>query len=338
MKEAILYKKLPKGNVRCGVCQRRCSVAPDNLGYCYTRINKDGKFYSLIYEVISSANIDPIEKKPLFHFYPGTQVFSIGSLGCNFRCKNCQNWEISYAEPTIDHLSSQTLSPQEVINQAKKYKCAGIAFTYNEPTIWLEYTLDVMKLAKKAGLYTVYVTNGYITPEALDLIGPYLDAFRVDIKAFSKKFYQEIASVPDFKPILEMTKRAKKKWKMHVEIITLIIPTFNDNEKELKELASWIKKDLGADTPWHLTRFFPAAEMTNIPPTPIKELEKLYEIGKKAGLKFVYLGNVSEHPLENTYCPKCKKLLIERQNYFVKKVGLKNGKCKFCGQKLNIII
>lgn len=339
MKEALLYKKLPGKKVQCNTCQRRCVIANGKLGYCGTRFNQEGKLYTLIYEVVSAINVDPIEKKPLFHFYPGTQALSLGTLGCNFRCIHCQNWEISYAQlkPHKKQLDSHTLTPQEVIALAKKYHVAGLAWTYNEPTIWLEYTLDTSKLAKKEGLYTVYVTNGYITPEALDLIGPWIDAFRVDIKSMTKKTCQTIMRVRDFENILAMTKRAKNKWKMHIETVTNIIPGYNDQEKELKNIASWIKKELGPETPWHVTRFYPAAQLNNIEPTPIHTLEKAREIGLEMGLQFVYVGNVSMHKGENTYCPRCGQLVIERSGYFTKLLGVKNGKCKFCKQDLNIV-
>jgi len=339
MKEALLYKKLPKKKVQCNVCQRRCIIANKKTGYCGTRYNENGKLYTLIYEIVSAINVDPIEKKPLFHFCPGTQVLSLGTLGCNFRCVNCQNWEISYAQlnPTQQQLNSHVLTPQESIALAKKYHASGIAWTYNEPTIWLEYTLDSAKLAKKNNLYTVYVTNGFITPEALDMIGPYLDAFRVDIKSMNKKICQKLAHINDFKNILSITKRAKEKWNMHVELITNIIPGYNDNQKDLETIAQWIKKELGADTPWHVTRFYPAAKLINLEPTPIKILEIAREIGIKKGLSFVYLGNVGMHKGENTYCPKCGQLVIERTGYFTKMIGVKNGQCKYCQRDLNII-
>ncbi len=339
MKEALLYKKLPNKKVRCGVCQRRCTITTGQIGYCGTRANEKGKLYTLIYEVVSSINVDPVEKKPLFHFYPGTQALSLGTLGCNFRCIHCQNWEISYAklEPHKLQLDSHTLTPEETITLAKKYNAKGIAWTYNEPTIWFEYTLDSAKLAKKAGLYTVYVTNGFITPEALDMIGPYLDAFRVDIKSMNKNVCRELTHMKDFENILAVSKRAKEKWNMHVEFVTNIIPGYNDKDKELEKIAQAIKKELGPDTPWHVTRFYPAAQLNNIPPTPIETLEKARQIGRKVGLSFVYIGNVAQHEGENTYCPRCNQLVIERKGYFVKLLGVKNGKCKFCGRDLNIV-
>jgi pyruvate formate lyase activating enzyme len=339
MKEAILYKKLPAKKVHCNVCQRQCIIPKDKVGYCGTRLNENGKLYTLIYEVVSALYVDPIEKKPLFHFFPGSQALSLGTLGCNFRCIHCQNWEISYAQidPHKKQLDSHTLTPQEVVSLAKKYNAQGIAWTYNEPTIWLEYTIDCAKLAKKAGLYTAYITNGFITPEALDLIGPYLDAFRVDLKTMNKNICRELTHMKDFENILAVSKRAKEKWNMHVEFVTNIIPNYNDSEKELEKIASWIKNELGPDTPWHVTRFYPAAQLDNIPPTPIKVLERARQIGMDSGLSFVYIGNVGAHKGENTYCPRCKQLVIERTGYFTKMIGVEKGKCKFCKCDLNIV-
>lgn len=339
MKEALLYKRLSNNYVQCNICARRCRIAPEKFGYCGTRLNKNGKLYTLIYEVVSALNVDPIEKKPLFHFYPGSQVLSLGTLGCNFRCIHCQNWEISYAQLNLHkkQLDSHTLTPQEIIALAKKYNTRGIAWTYNEPTIWFEYTLDCARLAKKENLYTVYVTNGFITPEALDMIGPYLDAFRVDIKSMNKKTCQEITHTREIDHILAMTKRAKKKWNMHVETVTNIIPTYNDQEKELKKIALWIKKELGPETPWHVTRFYPAAQLENLEPTPLATLEKARQIGLDMGLYFVYLGNVGMHKGENTYCPRCGQEVIQRTGYFTKLIGVEGNKCKFCQQDLNIV-
>lgn len=339
MKEAILYKKLTKKNVKCAVCERRCTIAPGKEGFCGTRYNKEGKLYTLIYEVVSAINVDPIEKKPLYNFHPGTNVFSIGSLGCNFRCKHCQNWNISFVKvtPPDAHFESHLYTPAEIVKMAKAEKCQGIAFTYNEPTIWLEYVLDVAKLAKKEKLFTVFVTNGYITPEALDKIGPFIDAFRVDIKGFSNKTYKKLANIPDFEKILEVTKRAKKKWKMHIECVTNIIPTINDGEKELSSIASWIKNELGKDTPWHVTRFHPSAKLIDLPETPIETLEIAYAIGMREGLNFVYFGNIGNHPKENTYCPNCQKEIITRDTYHIRFSGISGEKCIYCDEKISII-
>ena len=337
MHEAMLYEKLEGNKVRCQVCAYRCVIPPGKHGVCQTRSNRDGTLYTLIYAEVSSAAADPIEKKPLYHFYPGSSVFSLGTFGCNFRCIHCQNYNISYVEPgTEGLLPSHHLSPEEAIRLTKRYGCQGIAWTYNEPTIWFEYTYDCARLAKPQGLYTVYVTNGFITPEALDTIGPYLDAWRVDVKGFSTAFYKKLAHLAKWQTILDMAVRAKEKWGMHVEVVTNVIPTLNDDEPQLKALAQWIVQALGAATPWHVTRFYPTAQLMNLPPTPIATLEKAMRIGKEAGLQFVYVGNVPTHTGENTYCPNCGQLDIERVGYRTRVLGVKAGKCTRCGTDLNM--
>lgn len=342
MKEALLYEKLDNKKVKCNVCERRCIVKLSNRGYCQTRINLNGKFYSLIYGMVSTWMCSPIEKKPMFHFYPGSRALSLGSLGCNFRCPGCQNYDIAHTNPEIVEgwktpKGTQYIPAEESVEMALKYKCDGISWTYNEPTLWFEYTLDSAKFAKGKGLYTNYVTNGYITPEALDIIGKYLDSFRVDVKGFRKETYQKIAKVTNFEKILEVTESAKHKWKMHVEIVTNIIPTYNDDEEELKDIASWIYKNLGRDTPWHVTAFVPHLYLSHLNSTPVKILENAKKIGEEKGLRFVYIGNIPGHPGENTYCPDCKKLLIERKLYEILSCHIQNGKCGYCKEKIPIV-
>jgi pyruvate formate lyase activating enzyme len=221
------------------------------------------------------------------------------------------------------------------IDLTKRYHCRGISWTYNEPTVWFEYTLDSAKLAKENGLYTVYVTNGYITPEALDTIGPYLDAWRVDIKGFSDAFYRDLAKIHHWRGILEVAKRAKEKWQMHVEVITNVIPTLNDDDEQLKGIAGWIKDELGELTPWHVTRFYPHHHLMHLPATPITTLERAHDIGREAGLKFIYAGNVPGHQSENTVCYSCGKLVVRRFGYDTEIVGLNGSRCQFCGAELN---
>jgi len=297
--------------------------------------NKDGILYNMNYAQASSVAADPIEKKPLFHFFPTSQALSIGGWGCNFHCQDCQNWEISCPETDEPWRNSQEVQPQTTIELAKGYRCQGIAWTYNEPSIWFEYTLDSAKLAKENNLYTVYVTNGYLTPEALDTNGPYLDAWRVDIKGFSDSLYQKLAKVARWRGILEVAKRAKDKWDMHVEVVTNIIPTMNDDDQQLTDIANWIRDELGELTPWHVTRFYPHHHIINLPPTPIATLEHAYDIGRKAGLKFIYAGNVPGHQSENTICYSCGKLVVQRFGYQTHVVGLEDSRCKFCGAELN---
>jgi pyruvate formate lyase activating enzyme len=331
-REAMLYETLPGGRARCDVCQWRCVINPGKLGVCRMRINRDGKIFAMNYAEVSSMASDHIEKKPLFHFFPGTYAFSLGGWGCNFHCKGCQNWEISCAD--IPRGSRQLL-PEREIELTKDYNCQGIAWTYNEPAIWLEYTLDSAKLAKENDLYTVYVTNGYATPESLDAIGPWLDAWRVDVKGFTDAFYRELAKIPHWRGILDVARRAKEKWHMHVEVVTNIIPTMNDDEEQIRGIASWIRDDLGELTPWHVTRFHPLHEFTNLSATPLATLEKAYQIGKKAGLKFVYLGNVPGHEYENTVCYSCGKMVVRRVGYDTEVVGLNGSRCNYCGAELN---
>ncbi len=334
LKESYLYETLSENQVKCNICQRRCLIKENERGWCKTRLNQAGKLYTLIYSKVSSIAISPIEKKPLFHFYPGSNWLSLGTLGCNFRCPGCQNWEIAHSNLNSDKNRFQLITPEESIRLAKEYNCKGISWTYNEPTIWFEYTLDSAKLAKKNSLLTNYVTNGYITPEALDLIAPYLDSFRVDLKGFSSNFYEKICHIKNFTGILDVTKRAKEKWGMHVEIITNLIPGYNDDEKQLHNITSWIAKELGEMTPWHLTRFMPYLELKSLNPTPVATLEKAREIGFSAGLKYVYLGNVPGHKGENTYCHNCKKLLIERYGIITLDNKIKEGKCPYCGTRI----
>jgi pyruvate formate lyase activating enzyme len=339
LKEAVLYEKLEDCKVKCLLCPRYCIISPDKTGYCGVRKNEKGLLYTLIYGKVSSINVDPIEKKPLFHFHPGSKVLSLGTYGCNMRCIHCQNWQIAHAmiDKTPD-MPYEYIEPEQVIKLAEETGSEGIAFTYNEPTIWMEYALDVFKLAKKKGLYTVFVTNGYITKEAIDLIGPYLDSFRVDIKGFNDKFYKNLAKVNNFETILEATKYAKDKWNMHVEVITLVIPGWNDDDEQLREIAEWIVENLGVDTPWHVTCFTPYLELKDVPMTPIETLENAHQIGLDAGLRYVYIGNVFGHPAENTYCPKCQSVVIERMGYDTAIKGIENNKCEVCGEIIPVVI
>ncbi|MFH1293138.1 MAG: AmmeMemoRadiSam system radical SAM enzyme [Pseudomonadota bacterium] len=311
MHPASLSKLLCNYTVQCHLCQRRCKIASGKGGFCRTRKNLGGELFSLIYGCVSSMRISPIEIKPLYHFYPGSQWLSVGSLGCNFLCPGCQNWEIAHANVEQELDSFRFVTPEESVRLARDGHCKGISWTYNEPTLWFEYTLDSARIARETGLLTNYVTNAYITVEALDLIGPYLDAFRADLKGFSDETYKRIANIKGFDGILKILERAKHFWGMHVEIITNIIPGINDQNVELKEMARWICDCLGIETPWHVTRFVPRFRLAHLTPTPVAKLEQVREMGLEAGLKYVYLGNVPGHHAENTYCPACGKLVIE---------------------------
>ena len=338
MREAMLYSQIDGSRVACRTCQWHCRINPGHTGVCGMYRNEGGKLYNLNYGKVSSLAVDPIEKKPLFHFHPASPCFSLGTLGCNFHCLHCQNWEISTAENDKLTTYCRDVSPDKAVELALNSGCEGIAWTYNEPTIWFEYTYDSARLAKEKGLYTVYVTNGYATKEALDTIGPYLDAWRVDIKGFTDKFYKEISGVPRWREILENTSRARHKWNMHVEVVTNIIPTMNDDDDQIKAIAEWIVAELGTLTPWHITRFQPHHKLRHLPSTPVATIDKAIEIGHTAGLKFVYAGNVPGHRNESTYCYQCGSVAIRRYGYNTDTSGLNGSLCRTCGADLNIRI
>ena len=288
-KEALFWGPKDNNNIQCLLCPRECHIAPGQVGFCKVRKNENGDLYSLVYGACSAIAVDPIEKKPLKQFFPGTKVFSVGTVGCNLDCKHCQNWQISHTDISY---KTEFISPLNLIDVAKKNNCDGIAWTYNEPTVWFEFSLDSAILAKEHGLYTVYVTNGYINTAPIDQIGPYLDAFCVDIKGFSDLFYKDICGINNWQNILNVTQRVKDKWGVHVEIVTNIIPQYNDNDDELTNLAKWIKNNLGSETAWHITRFFPNFKLRDLPFTPLETLQRAKSIGEKVGLKKVFLGNV----------------------------------------------
>lgn len=327
-KEASLYFRLDDAKVVCNTCPRHCVIAEGKTGWCRTRVNEGGRLYSLIYGEVSSLSINPIEKKPVFHFFPGSKWLSLGSLGCNFRCPGCQNWDIAHWKD--GRMDTEYLPPEAAVRQARNAGCLGISWTFNEPALWFEYTLDSAKLAKQQGLFTNYVTNGFMTDEALDMIAPHLDVYRVDIKGFSEKTYQRIGHVKEFRGILDVAKKAKGSG-IHVEAVTNIIPGYNDDPSELRGIAQWIRDDLGPETPWHVTRFHPQLELKHLPPTPLAALEKAHAVGKEEGLWYVYLGNVPGHRLENTWCHSCGKLLIERFLFDVIRNRITDGRCPACG-------
>jgi len=287
MKEALLYKKLPKKGVRCNACSHHCVILPGKRGICNVRKNKDGKLYSLVYGKAVAANIDPIEKKPLYHFLPGTYTYSIATVGCNFRCANCQNWSISQSSQ-----GGYNLTPEKIIQDTLNNHCSSISYTYTEPTIFLEYALETMKLAREKGLKNIWVTNGFMSPQTLKLIIPYLDATNVDLKSFDNSFYKKYCG-GQLKPVLENIKELKKN-NVWVELTTLIIPGLTNQPNMLKKIAQFIKKELGAETPWHISRFSPEIswKLKNLSATPLETLENAYQIGIKAGLKYVYKGNI----------------------------------------------
>ena len=334
LKEAMLYEKLPEDKVHCYLCARHCKIDKNRTGFCLVRENKNGKLYSLNYAKTCAANVDPIAKKPLAHFNPGALVMSIATVGCNFRCKFCDNWMISQ-EKTI---SGRNFPPEEVVKATLESACQGISYTYTEPTIFFEYAYDTARVAKDAGLFNTFVTNGYMTPEAIRKITPYLDAATVDFKgAADPEFYKRFSSVPSVQPIFSALKEMKHNG-IHVEITNLIIPKIGDSLAKIEELAVWIRDNLGKDTPFHLLRFHPNYKMTGQTATPRKTMEKAYEVSlKKAGLNYVYLGNIPGHDFENTYCPNCNKLLVKRFGVEIVKWNLtKKMHCPECGHNIPI--
>lgn len=332
-KEAILYDKVGKA-LNCKICERRCIISPGKTGFCQMRENKGGKIYTLNYAATSSVAVDPIEKKPLFHFYPGTTVFSLGTVGCNFRCKYCQNWGISQAE--LENIPTRDMLPEEAIRLTKEYGCKSIAWTYNEPTMWFEYTLDSAKLAKKEDIKTVYVTNGYMSEESFQEIRSYLDAANIDLKGMSEKFYEDLCEAR-LQPVLDNIIRMHDAH-IHIEVTNLIIPGYNDSEEDLKALITFMVDEVGVEVPLHFTRFFPQYQMQNIPPTEIKSLQKAHKLAKEAGMQYVYIGNAPTADGENTYCPECGEPIIKRDGFSVISDELKKTrKCPKCKASLNII-
>ncbi len=291
MKEALLYKKLDNNKVQCGVCNHRCVINVDKRGICGVRENQGGKLYSLVYGKAISEQVDPIEKKPLYHFLTGTETLSFATVGCNFKCLHCQNADISQFSKEDDFIvAGNDLPPEQIVQDALNNNCPSISYTYTEPTIFLEYALDTMKLAKKKNLKNIWVTNGYFTEETFNLIKNYLDAVNVDLKFFDEKIYQRICGAK-LEPILDNLIRLKKA-KIHLEITTLIIPGLTDTDDQLERIAQFIAEELGTDTPWHLSRFFPYYQALNKPMTPEETIREAVEIGKDAGLEYVYAGNL----------------------------------------------
>lgn len=349
-KEALLYEKLDNSKVKCNVCARRCIIAEGKRGNCNTRLNERGILYTLVYgSLISKGAIDPIEKKPLYNYWPGHSIYSIATIGCNFHCKHCQNWDISQCVPTEEGDFSLCesggyrgskyplikLMPEDVIKLVKKSGCNLIAYTYNEPLIWHEYIMDVAKLAKKEGILNVLVTNGYSTPEASEQLVTVMDAANVDIKGFTDNFYKKICSIPSLKPVLDTCIYWKSKG-MHIELTNLIIPHENDNLDEIHEMCVWIKANLGELTPIHFSAYHPDYKLDNEPTSP-KILETAYDIASKEGLKHIYLGNLRISKGNNTYCPNCGTLLIERMGWAITKINLnEDNSCPTCKVKTGI--
>lgn len=329
MKEAMYYKKLKGGMVNCQLCPRKCIIKDGEHGFCRARKNEKGKLYSLVYGAPCSVSIDPIEKKPLFHFLPETTAYSIGTAGCNLRCKFCQNWQISQALP--EEIPFIDLPPEKLVKEAIANGCKSIAYTYTEPVIFYEYVLDTAKLARKKGLKNVVVTNGFINQEPLKELCKYIDGVNVDLKGFTDEYYRKITGAW-LQPVLESLKTIKKMG-VWLEVTNLVVPGLNDDMAVIKKMCEWIKKNLGVDTPLHFSRFFPDYLMRDYPPTGENTLLKAGEIAKKVGLHYVYIGNIMIENAQNTYCPKCGELLIERRWFETVQNNIKDSKCK-CGEKI----
>jgi len=331
MKEQFIHASLLQeelnGKIRCNVCERRCVIVPGGLGWCRTRENRDGKLVTLIYGAVSSLAVNPIEKKPFYHFYPGSLTLTAGSWSCNFGCPWCQNWDISKTPPSG---RGQYISPEQFVDETERHGCQGTSISFNEPTLSLEWSLEVFRLARQRGLYNTYVTNGYMTPEAVSLLmDAGLDAMNVDVKgdaAAVRKYCKGI----DVDKVWAACKLAHSRG-VHVEITTLVVPGVNDADAALRGIAQRMAADLGADVPWHVTAFRPAYQFT-APPTPVRTLERAWQIGKDAGLEFVYTGNVPGLRYDNTYCPKCRTLLIERLGFDVLLNAIRGGRCPHCGR------
>lgn len=327
-KEALLYEKLGDQRVQCHLCAHTCKIAEGKTGICQVRVNEGGTLYTRAYGRTIAQHIDPIEKKPLLHFHPGTTAYSIATPGCNFRCQWCQNWQISQNPSERHFAAAQEASPEEIVESAARAGCRNIAYTYTEPTIFFEYSYDTAKLAREREIANIYVTNGYMTAEMLDKMHPYLDAANVDLKAFRDEVYREYVGAR-LQPVLD-SMRKMKELGIWLEVTTLVIPNINDDPGELREAAHFVAEELGPETPWHISRFHPMYKLTDMPPTSTKTLRRAQEIGKDAGLHYVYVGNLPGEA--NTVCHECGALLIRRYGYQIRENRLAGeGRCPNCG-------
>jgi pyruvate formate lyase activating enzyme len=327
MYEAMLYEKIAGNRVRCYLCAHHCVIADGKRGVCHVRENRGGVLYTLVHGSTISQNVDPVEKKPLYHFYPGSLAYSIATPGCNFRCQWCQNWEISQMPRERDLTGSREATPEQIVASAIDTHCCSIAYTYTEPTVFFEYAYHIALLACLDRLANIFVTNGYMSQEMLEMFHPYLDAANVDLKAFRKETYRRYVGA-GLQPVLDNLKLMKRLG-IWIEVTTLVIPDLNDDPAELRDAARFIAQELGPDTPWHISRFFPRYKMTDRSPTPVETLRKAREIGLEEGLRYVYLGNVAEE--SNTTCHRCGRLLIRRQGYWIAENHIRQGNCPACG-------
>jgi len=328
--EAKFYQKLANSKIKCKLCPRECVVGDKERGYCGVRENRGGTYYSMVHSRVCAAHVDPIEKKPLFHYLPGTVAFSLATAGCNVNCKFCQNWDISQSRP--EEIPAQYAPPLSVAQLARQYNCPTIAYTYSEPVVWAEYLMDCADAGHSAGVRSIVVSNGFMQEEALKAAYGKMDAVKIDLKSFTESYYKQVVT-GQLKPVLEtlVTLRKMGKW---TEIVFLVLPTLNDSDAEFRGLAQWIKANLGADVPLHFTQYHPEYLLKNLPVTPVATLERAKAIADAEGLHFVYIGNVPGHPAQNTYCPKCRKMIVERVGFVASEMLIKNGNCPFCRQPI----
>jgi pyruvate formate lyase activating enzyme len=326
--EAMYYEKLDGKETKCKICPRECKVGNLEFGYCGIRKNEDGKYYFLTADRICSFNVDPIEKKPLFHFHPGTLAYSIATAGCNMHCKFCQNYTISQVRP--DQIDNMLLTPEDCVKQAKNSGSTSIAYTYTEPTAYYDVMYRTAKAAKSSGIKNVMISAGYINPDPLKDVAKYLDAIKIDLKAFTNDFYKKWCAA-ELDPVLKALKVIKSTG-VWLEIVNLVIPTLNDSKEEIKGMSGWILNNLGDSVPLHFSRFYPTYLLKNLPPTPQNTLEMCRDTAMTSGLKYVYIGNIPGLDAENTYCPKCKKLILKRTGFSIQSKDIVNGKCRFCSQ------
>ncbi len=328
--EARHYQSLPDGRVVCGVCFRRCIVAEGKLGFCHNKKNVGGRYYSLVYGRAAALQVDPIEKEPAFHMYPGTHIYCLGTASCNNRCRFCQNWFLS--QQTLWQVVSEEASPSEIVRRAREAGCEGVSFTYNEPTVFYEYMLDVATLARQEGFHTLFHTNGSMNRAPLLDLLQVMEAVTVDLKAFDATFYREVCQ-SELQPVLRTLETIRASGR-HLEVVNLVIPTLNDNLDTIDKMCQWIARNLGRDVPLHFLRFFPAYKLQRLPATPVETLEQAAAVADAAGLEHVYIGNLPGHPLNSTFCPGCGTLLIERVHFMVLSVSLDGGRCPTCGRAI----
>lgn len=332
MHEAMFYERTEDKEVECGLCPHRCKIANQKRGTCGVRENREGVLYSLVYGRAISWAVDPIEKKPLYHFHPGSDIFSIATVGCNLRCGHCQNYSISQLSKEEEKIEGRDLSPERIVSQAKMTGCLSIAYTYTEPTVFFEYAYDTSRLAKQNNLNNVFVTNGYMSEESLKEVSPFLDAANCDLKFFSEDHYRKICG-GRLKFVLH-TLELMKELGIWLEVTTLAIPTLNDSEGELRKIAEFILQ-LGKDTPWHISRFYPSYRMKDLPPTRLETLHRARQIGLDTGLRYVYTGNVPADEGESTYCYQCGRPILERYGYQIKANHIRSGECEHCKAKID---